>query len=119
MRSALIALALLVTPALAQEPSEEVKRAALMRAYHLNGDSMVSMGSIDLSKIDVTDTKVECFTVLGEVTGKAFFECRQPVEAAPAVVAQAEPAAPAPNLDICKRHGLRKVVRGDSWRCRR
>ena len=118
MRSTLIALALLATPALAQEPSEEVKKAALMRAYHLNGDSMAGWGSIDLSKIDVTDTKVECFTVLGEVTGKAFFECRQPVEA-PAVVAQAEPAAPAPKPDICKRHGLRKVVRGDSWRCRR
>ena len=117
MRSALIALALLVTPALAQEPSEEVKKAALMRAYHLNGDSMAGWGSIDLSKVNVTDTKVECFTVLGEVTGKAFFECRPPVEAA--VVAQAEPAAPAPTPDICKRHGLHKVVRGDSWRCRK
>ena len=116
MRSALIALALLVTPALAQEPTEGVKKAALMRAYHLNGDSMAGWGSIDLSKVNVTDTKVECFTIVGEVTGKAFFECRQPVEAA--VVAQADPA-PAPKLDICKRHGLRKVVRGDSWRCRR
>ena len=116
MRSALIALALLATPAHAGEPTEETKKAALMRAYHLNGDSMVGWGSIDLSKVNVTDTKVECFTIVGEVTGKAFFECRQPVEAA-AVVASAE--APAPKPDICKRHGLRKVVRGDSWRCRR
>ena len=40
-RSTLIALALLIAPAYAQEPSEEVKKAALMRAYRLNGDSMV------------------------------------------------------------------------------
>lgn len=32
-----------------ERPSDEVLKAALMEAYHLNGNSMVGMGSIDLS----------------------------------------------------------------------
>lgn len=115
MRSALIALVLLVTPVLAQEPSEDVKRAALLRAYHLNGDSMVG-GSVDLSRVDVANEKVTCAVIEGGATGKQFFECH---EAAPVVIAQADPAAPAPKPDICQRHGLHKVTRGNSWHCRR
>ena len=90
MRSALIALAVLVTPAHAQEPSEEVKRAALMRAYEVYGPN-AQWGMADVSP-------------------------------APApVLAQAmEPApTPRPKPDICQRHGMRKVTRGHSWRCRR
>ena len=116
MRSALIALALLVTPALAQEPSDEVKKAALMRAYHLNGDSMVG-GSVDLSHVDVANDQVTCAVIEGGATGKQFFECHE--APAPVVIAQADPAAPIPKPDICKRHGLHKVVRGNSWHCRR
>jgi hypothetical protein len=61
MKRALIVLALIASPALAGEdveyitpdiPDEATKRAALLLAYELNGNSMVrhpSLGSIDLS----------------------------------------------------------------------
>ena len=90
MRSALIALALLVTPALAQEPSEEVKRAALMRAYEVYGTA-VQWGMADVSPAP-----------------------------APVLAQAIEPApTPRPKPDVCQRHGMRKVTRGHSWHCRR
>jgi hypothetical protein len=49
-----VILLALFTAAHAQEPSEEVKKRALLRAYHLNGDSMVRWGSIDLSGEDLS-----------------------------------------------------------------
>lgn len=33
-----------------QIPDEATKKCALLKAYHMNGDSMVRWGSIDLSK---------------------------------------------------------------------
>lgn len=64
MRTSMIIAALLlgVAPALADDtvyvypriPGEEEKKAALMRAYELNGRSMNRYGSIDLSKQDYT-----------------------------------------------------------------
>jgi hypothetical protein len=45
-----IAVMLLTTSALAQEPSEETKIWALKKAYQMNGNSMVGWGSIDLSQ---------------------------------------------------------------------
>lgn len=64
MRTSMIIAALLlgVAPALADDtvyvhpriPGEEEKKAALMRAYELNGNSMSRYGSIDLSKPDYT-----------------------------------------------------------------
>ena len=127
MRTAFIVLALLATPALAQEPSEAVKKAALMRAYHLNGDSMVGSRMIDMSGVDVTDPNIECFMIEGEVTKQTSFDCRQKVETpkpkaeAPKtkLATAAEVEVPAPKPDICRRHGLRKVTEGKSWRCRR
>jgi hypothetical protein len=126
MRTALIILALLAAPALAQEPSEAVKKAALMRAYHLNGDSMVGSRMIDMSGVDVTDPNVECFMVEGEVTRQTSFDCRQKIQAPKpkAEVPKTKLAAAAevelaPPMDICRRHGLRKVVQGKSWRCRK
>jgi hypothetical protein len=127
MRTAFIVLALLATPALAQEPSEEVKKAALMRAYHLNGDSMVGSRMIDMSGVDVTDPNIECFMIEGEVTKQTSFDCRQKIEAPkpkaealrPKLAAAAEVEVPAPKPDICRRHGLRKVTEGKSWRCRK
>src|SRR4051812_29131133 len=125
MRTALIVLALLAAPAYAQEPSEEVKKAALMRAYHLNGDSMVGSRMIDMSGVDVTDPNVECFMIPGEV--QTSFDCRQKMETpkpkaeAPKtkLATAAEVEVPAPKPDICRRHGLRKVTEGKSWRCRK
>ena len=130
MRSALIVLALLATPALAQEPSEDVKRAALMRAYHLNGDSMVGSRMIDMSGVDVTNPNVECFMLDGEVTKQTSFDCRERIETPKpkaevpkpklaAAAAAAEVEVPTSKPDVCRRHGLRKVTRGNSWRCRK
>lgn len=59
----LAALLLVVAPALAADdtvyvypriPGEEEKKAALLRAYELNGNRMDRYGSIDLSKQDYT-----------------------------------------------------------------
>jgi hypothetical protein len=125
MRSALIVLALLATPALAQEPSEDVKRAALMRAYHLNGDSMVGSRMIDMSGVDVTNPNVECFMLDGEVTKQTSFDCRERIETpkpkaeVPKPKLAAADVELAPATDICRRHGLRKVTRGNTWRCRK
>jgi hypothetical protein len=118
--SAIIALALLAAPAYAQEPSEEVKKAALMRAYHLNGDSMVGSRMIDMSGVDVTDPNVECFLIPGDVTRETSFDCRKKGEP-PVVAAAAEAPAPKPDTkpDTCRQHGLRKVTEGKSWRCRK
>jgi hypothetical protein len=55
---ALLLLLLLSSTALAEEPSEERKVWALKKAYHMNGDSMVGWGAIDLSKEQPEDTKV-------------------------------------------------------------
>ena len=64
-----IAVVVLLSPAAAQEapkdvgrpafdhapliPDEATKKAALLRAYHMNGDSMVRWGSIDLSQQEI------------------------------------------------------------------
>ena len=99
-----IALVALTTPALAQEPTQAEKTAALKRAYELNGNSMVGWGSIDLTS---EPTVVRTIPIDGapRVT---------PAAPPPAKVAAVEPERP----DICRRHGKRKVVRGRSWRCR-
>ena len=36
----------------------------------------------------------------------------------PVKTAEAKPAT-RPKADVCQRHGMRKVVTGKSWRCRR
>jgi hypothetical protein len=127
MRTAFIVLALLATPAYAQAPSEEVKKAALMRAYHLNGDSMVGSKMFDMSGVDVTNPNVECFMVEGDVTKQTSFDCRERIETPkpkaealrPKLATAAEVEVPASKPDICRRHGLRKVTEGKSWRCRK
>jgi hypothetical protein len=50
MRTVLLLL-LLVMPAWADDapPSEDLKKALLKEAYHLNGDSMIRWGCIDMS----------------------------------------------------------------------
>ena len=98
-----IALVALTAPALAQEPTQAEKTAALKRAYELNGNSMVGWGSIDLA-----DAPAAIRTI--PIDGAPKVIPAPP----PAKVAAVEPERP----DICRRHGKRKVVRGRSWRCR-
>ena len=103
MRAALaIVVALWATPAHAQVvvPTEEQKHDALLQAYHMNGDSMVRWGTIDMTKVPTAP----------------------PVEMPPTVTVEkpvAKPPKRAVVLDTCTRHGLRKVITdgGRSWRC--
>ena len=100
MKRALLALALLAAPVLAQEPDEAVKKAALLRAYRENGG--VAWGSVDATVREIPIVSVP-----------------KPSET------PAPPAKPvkvaAVEKDVCARHHLRKVVThgGRSWRCRR
>jgi hypothetical protein len=118
----------------AQEPDEETKTRALKRAYQINGNSMVRWGSIDLSGGPLPSDDAICTQIDGEATGQQFFECRQPVKTVPimpvtdprqynAIDAIADAIAPASQVrrvkDICTLHGMRKVITGDSWRCRK
>jgi len=74
-------------------PSEEEKVAALKQAYSLAGNSFSGGPMIDLT---------------------------QPP---PPKVIQTVPVEPAPekraSADLCQRYGMRKVVTGTSWRCRK
>jgi hypothetical protein len=45
------AMLLAAAPVVAEEPTEQLKRDALLLGYQLNGNSMVRWGSIDLSSI--------------------------------------------------------------------
>ena len=107
MISKLMILGLLAaTPALAQEPTEEAKKAALMKAYHANGDSMVHWGAID---VDNEPTVVRTIPIVPTPAAPA---------PKPAVVTITPDPEPVPS-DVCSRHHLRKVVTGSSWRCRK
>jgi hypothetical protein len=112
MKAALMLLAMLVVqPVLAQEPDEATKIKALKRAYELNGNSMVRWGSIDLSKENL-DPPVVVRTI--PITPPA------PLILAPSKKKIVDVVIDAPKRnDICKRHGLRKITEGKSWRCRK
>jgi transcriptional regulator with XRE-family HTH domain len=104
-------------------PSEEAKRSALLKAYRLNDNSMVRWGSIDMTQ------DVDCRQVEGGATGAIYFECfgydvdhNRIVEIEtvprPAKAASAKPTMEEAPQDVCQRHGLHKVTRGSSWRCK-
>jgi hypothetical protein len=97
----LIAITLLCPlPALA-DPSDADKVLALRAAYELNGNSMVRMGTVDLT------------AVLPEPIDDGIWPKLEQPKAAKRVQ-KAE-------TNICTRHGKRKVIRngGRSWRCSR
>lgn len=143
MKKLVFVFLLLTSPALADEAvSEAVKRAALLKAYHMNNDQMKGWGSYDLSSVvDDEGNPIVCGLVKPEntATGRAFFECA-PVPALPPVSVKTTPVAPsepkpAPKpkrvaqaepeehrgADICRRHRMHKVWSGDGkrWNCRR
>jgi hypothetical protein len=88
-----------ITP---QIPSEEAKIAALKLAYKINGNSMVGHNEmIDLTKpIPVSTVKIPASEVIKSI------ETTKPVQKAEVT-------------DTCTRHGMHKVIRGSSWRCKR
>jgi hypothetical protein len=88
-------------------PSEEAKIAALKLAYKINGNSMVGgLTMIDLTKpIPVTTIKVNPAEVIKAMPPTVDKPVDKPVQKA--------------EINTCTRHGLRKVVTGSSWRCRK
>ena len=111
-RTALLIL-LLAAPAAAQDyvmpriPTEQEKVDALKLAYKINGNSMVGGIMVDLTNPDVL--------AKGDK-----------LAAAPPVAIDADPQGgvwPKPVekraevQDTCTRHGMRKSIRGKSWRC--
>jgi len=107
-------LAFLASPAFAEDdqtayvfpviPGEEHKIWALKRAYQLNGNSMVGNNvMIDVSRETPFSTPVKTERV----------PLPAPAPGPEARVAQVTQVA-----DICTRHGKRKVITGNSWRCR-
>ena len=129
MKKYLLATAILLAavPAFADDipdvvarPDDATIRAALLEGYRRNGNSMVGMGSIDVTQPEpapkadrlfpdkgaspipqmiITDEKVE--NILDRAsTGRRSLQRR------------------AEASNICTRHGLRKVTTGRSWRCR-
>jgi hypothetical protein len=85
-------------------PDEATKVWALKRAYQLNGNSMVGNNRM----IDLSDEAPFANPVKTEKI------------TAPVLVAAPTPEAlMKPVADICRRHGMRKVVTGNSWRCRK
>lgn len=90
-----------------QIPTEAEKVEALKRAYRLNGDSMVGFNRM----IDLTDP--------------AMWKADRIITTVP-VRPEAPPPPPKTEkkkevqvADTCTRHGLRKVITGSSWRCRK
>ena len=104
-------------------PDEATKKKALMRAYHMNGGSMVGDHMIDVSQQEGI--------VTADAPAHAEVEVVDPNERN-ALDAQAEEPAKGHGrqklahrseakleTDVCQRHGLHKVVYGDKWRCRK
>jgi len=92
-----MALLLLVTvQAFAVDLTQEEKADALRQAYRINGS--MSGPFLDLTLVP-------------------------PPEPEPPLVfpklARAAVTTPKVRADVCRRHGMRKVVSGRSWRCRR
>ena len=117
---ALLALALLASPAFAEDdqtayafpviPSEEHKIWALKRAYQINGNSMVGNNlMIDVSRETPFSNPVK--------TERITVPMPRP---APSPEEQLAKMTPVKVADICKRHGKRRVETngGRSWRCR-
>ena len=113
MRLKLILAALLLSSgALAQEveyihpipPDEAAKKTALLAAYELNGRSMVRWGMIDMA-----DYVRELRSV--DLTAPPAVKPVQTTQVKPTVEPKAVPA------DICAKNGMRKSIRGKSWRC--
>jgi hypothetical protein len=92
-------------------PTEFEKVEALKLGYILNGFSMVrdpAEGSIDVSATSTVPKAVKVIPVKPEP---------EVAEVPPERKVKAEPGVHV--VDVCTRHGLRKVISGASWKCRK
>ena len=111
----LIPVILLSPPAWAQEePSWEVKRAALIDAYHANGDRMSGWGMYERDTPRVIETKPVTPVAKAEVKNEVDEQADLNMEDLKKFSRRANY-----KTDICARHHMHKVVKGDSWRCRK
>jgi hypothetical protein len=110
---AVVAVAINIAQAqmvLERPPTEFEKVEALKLGYILNGFSMVrdlAEGSIDVSAASTIPKAVKVIPVKPE----------EVAEVPPERKVKAEPGVHV--VDVCTRHGLRKVISGSSWKCRR
>ena len=117
MRDYFLIATLLVTPAAAADPdtlTREDKALYLKCAYAIGGSSVTLRGSIDLS--DWSREELEkC------VDPQPFAEEAPPPKPVKTTAIVPDAEKPAPESNVCTRHGLRKLVirGGKSWRCRR
>jgi len=116
-RTALLIL-LLAAPAAAQDyvmpkiPTEQEKIDALKLAYRLNGNSMVGNNRM----IDLTDPNVlKGDKLMPPLPQDAVIK---PPDGDPDGGIWPKPQKTAEvKADLCSRHGMRKSIRGKSWRC--
>ena len=113
MRSALIALALLVTPALAQERLARRSKTRCADARLSPQRRQHGRRQRRFEPCRRRQRKGHMRRDRGWGDRKQFFECHE--APAPVVIAQSgSPRRRYPKPDICKRHGLHKVTRGSS-----
>ena len=106
MKRLLVAAALLFPSLALADPSEADKVAALKLAYRINNNSMVG------GMIDLTDpgTLARAALLLDlEDSGPGVW---------PRLEQPKQPRVQTAAANICTRHGLKKTIRGKSWRCR-
>ena len=104
------------------EPDEATKKKALMRAYHMNGGSMVGDHMIDVSQPESIVADPGVVNELDDQADKSDWEARRrfmnrTFRATHDQLAHHDKTKK--DDDVCKRHGLHKVVYGDKWRCRK
>lgn len=104
-------------PIMPEIPTEAAKIEALRLGYILNGFSMVrapSEGSIDLTTL-TTINKTPGVVRTIPITQPPKVDLDVPKEKPPEKLEKRSEAV----TDVCTRHGMRKVVTGSSWRCRK
>jgi hypothetical protein len=103
-------------------PDEATKKKALLRAYHMNGGSMVGDHMIDVSQPEGIVADPGVVNELDEQADNPNWEARRrfmnrTFRATHDQLAHHDKTKS--ETDICKKHGLHKVVYGDKWRCRK
>ena len=100
-------IAVLLFPSIAfADPSDTDKVAALKLAYRINNNSMVG-GMIDLTDPGTLARAASLPDI--EDSGPGVW---------PRLEQPKQPRVQTAAANICTRHGLKKTIRGKSWRCR-
>jgi hypothetical protein len=97
------------------EPSWEVKKAALMDAYHANGDRMSGWGMYERDTPRVIETKPATPVAKADNKNEVDEQADLNMEDLKKFSRRANY-----KTDICARHGKHKVMThgGSSWRCK-